>query len=197
MQRVFTILFPALKKAFNVGCSPTIQRHYLLVLAGLLNHVTPQVLTREGDALLPLLRSSLVNTSSKIQEAAIKALKTLMGEGVIAASKLGLNPNYDGTCTLLELLLTLATVESDEGAMSSNTRKYSIPVRVGALQCLALVPKLLSASMISDNQNFDPVIIRRVISKSLAQSLDDPKRLVRAEAVKCHYQWLTASFTNK
>jgi DNA repair/transcription protein MET18/MMS19 len=55
-------------------------------------------------------------------------------------------------------------------------------VRVKALQCLALVPQQLK------RENLVP--LRRQVVKRLVGSLDDGKREVRAEGVRCRSKWL-------
>lgn len=58
----------------------------------------------------------------------------------------------------------------------------SADVRARALQCLALVPKQLKREAV--------VPFRRQIVKKLSAVLDDGKRRVRSEAVKCRTAWL-------
>ncbi|KAK3064500.1 hypothetical protein LTR53_018474, partial [Teratosphaeriaceae sp. CCFEE 6253] len=55
-------------------------------------------------------------------------------------------------------------------------------VRAQALQCLALVPRQLKREAV--------VPYRRQVVKRLQACLDDGKRVVRAEAVRCRTAWL-------
>jgi DNA repair/transcription protein MET18/MMS19 len=55
-------------------------------------------------------------------------------------------------------------------------------VRSRACQCLALVPKQLKREAV--------LPFRRQIVKKLSAVLDDKKRKVRSEAVKCRTAWL-------
>jgi DNA repair/transcription protein MET18/MMS19 len=59
---------------------------------------------------------------------------------------------------------------------------HSATVRAKSLQCLALVPKQLKREAV--------VPYRRQVVKNLMACLDDPKRDVRAEGVRCRTAWL-------
>ena len=66
--------------------------------------------------------------------------------------------------------------------MSPAKSGNSASVRARALLCLALVPKQLKREAV--------LPFRRQVVKKLSAVLDDKRRSVRAEAVKCRTAWL-------
>jgi DNA repair/transcription protein MET18/MMS19 len=64
----------------------------------------------------------------------------------------------------------------------SEMQKYPAKIRAKALRCLALVPRQFKPESV--------VPYRRATVKKLLPCLDDSKRNVRAEAVKCRSAWL-------
>ena len=81
-----------------------------------------------------------------------------------------------------------STAKDGEGIITnatsgnSNETDNSAAVRAKALQCLALVPRQLRRETV--------LPYRRRVIKQLLTSLDDTKRNVRSEAVKCRRAWL-------
>ena len=65
---------------------------------------------------------------------------------------------------------------------STSTPGNQAKVRAKALQCLSLVPRQLKREAV--------VPYRRPVVKKLLGCLDDGKRSVRHEAVKCRSAWL-------
>ncbi|KAJ9081392.1 hypothetical protein DSO57_1015099 [Entomophthora muscae] len=191
-QRVFSVLFPIITALFNQASSrDEVKQNCLIALAALLKNSPQKILIREGKQLLPLLLSCLKQASESIQEAAINSLFTLMAEGGLSESALRLSFFHHDKPTLLETLLYLAT-ETD-----GPKRRFGIQVRVGALKCLALFPSLTVSPSIHSVDDLEPTAICRLVNQRLSIALDDPKRLVRAEAVKCRHKWLTVTISSK
>lgn len=64
---------------------------------------------------------------------------------------------------------------------SSNPAK----VRISSLRCLAILPTQLPFDKI------DP--FQKLVIRQLGKILDDPKRVVRKEAVDCRHAWYSSS----
>ncbi|KAI0225867.1 hypothetical protein L0F63_006560 [Massospora cicadina] len=187
-QRVFSILFPILTALFHQeACRDEVKQNCLVALTALLDNSPSNLLIREGNALLPLLVCCLNQASEPTQEAALATLLTVMAEGGLPESGLRFSFFHHNKPTLLETLLALAT------RCDGSKRRFGIQVRMGALKCLALVPSLTALSSAPSADSLDRAALCRLVCQRLSVALDDPKRLVRAEAVKCRHAWLAAA----
>jgi DNA repair/transcription protein MET18/MMS19 len=164
-QKAFNQLIPTIVEAIR-SADQTTKPNYLLALSGLLQHLPYSIIHPSLATLVPPLLQTLDLTSSQDQD--IKASTLTIFESVLIH-----DPELvaEHTASLVTRLLNATAVPANEAK-----------VRARALQCLALVPKQLKREGV--------VPFRRQIVKKLMGVLDDGKRSVRAEAVKCRTAWL-------
>ncbi|SMQ46281.1 unnamed protein product [Zymoseptoria tritici ST99CH_3D7] len=101
------------------------------------------------------------------------------------------------TLTIIESVLMHDSAIASEHTVSlvnrflncSEMQRYPAKIRAKALQCLALVPRQFKPESV--------VPYRRATVKKLLGCLDDSKRNVRAEAVKCRSAWLALDEGNE
>jgi DNA repair/transcription protein MET18/MMS19 len=165
-QRTFNQVIPALIEAVR-SAAAAVKPNYLIAMSGILQWVPYTILESSLAALLP----SLLQTLDLPDPAADQAVKSstlaifeslLMHQPALAV---------EHTASLITRLLN-STVAPD----------CRPSVRSRALQCLALLPKQLKREAV--------IPYRRPVVKKLLNSLDDPKRGVRFEAVRCRSAWL-------
>nr|POF12769.1 mms19 nucleotide excision repair protein like [Quercus suber] len=165
-QRIFNQTIPPLTESIR-NADPAIKQNFLLALSGLLRWLPYAILEPHLTSLVPPLLQSLELPSSA-SEAKTSTLS-------IFESILMHNPQQveEHTSSLVTRLLN-CTATVDQG--------NSAAVRQKALQCLLLLPRQLK------RENVVPY--RRQVAKRLQTCLDDAKRNVRAEAVRCRTAWL-------
>lgn len=143
--------------------SATTKQNYLLALSGILSNLPYSIL----EPALPSLVAPLLQTLD-LHDTPVKASSLLIFESLLMHS-----PSL-----VAEHASSLITRLLNSTAAPAN----AADVRAKALQCLALVPKQLKREAV--------VPFRRQIVKRLSGVLDDGRRRVRAEAVKCRTAWL-------
>lgn len=163
-QKAFNALVPALTAALRANPTPESKTNHLLALAGLLPHLSYSVL----EASLPTLVAPLLQTLDLAADQPAKASALAIFESVL----------MHDPALVAEHAASLITRLLNCTAAPANTAA----VRARALQCLALVPRQLKREAV--------VPYRRQIVKRLMAVLDDRKRSVRSEAVKCRGAWL-------
>lgn len=162
-QKSFALLVPAISASFKAA-TPETKTNYLIALSGLLRWISFEIMAPELTSLPQLLLQSL----------------DLKGEDDVKAS----------TIEVLILILNKSPSSIEEHTSSLITRlinaanpKANPPiVRVEALKCLTLVPGAMRTEVIMP--------VRRQVIKKLTAALDDRKRVVRVEAVRCRAKWL-------
>ncbi|KJE97844.1 hypothetical protein CAOG_07928 [Capsaspora owczarzaki ATCC 30864] len=159
-QRLFTS-----KSALIVqGYAATDDEHkqfYLTALSHMLQNVPKQVLLTELPSLLPLLFQSLSHANVGLRLSTINSVYLLLFDApALLASH---------TPTLIKHMMALSTSPD------------SMKLRIAALQCLGLMATALPAQATFPSRN--------VVVSGLAKAVDDPKRLVRVEAVKARNEW--------
>lgn len=168
-QKAFTQLVAPIVEATRSASgtatgSAAQKQNYLLALSGILSHLPYTILQPS----LPTLVAPLLQTLD-LPDTPVKASSLSIFESLLVHS-----PSLvaEHASSLISRLLNCTSAAS----------KNSADVRARALQCLALVPKQLKREAV--------VPFRRQIVKKLSAVLDDGKRRVRAEAVKCRTAWL-------
>jgi DNA repair/transcription protein MET18/MMS19 len=143
----------------------TQKQNYLLALSGILSHLPYSIL----EPALPSLVAPLLQTLD-LRDTPVKASSLLIFESLLMHS-----PSLvaEHAASLITRLLNCTAAPANVN---------SADVRARALQCLALIPKQLKREAV--------VPFRRQIVKKLSAVLDDGKRRVRTEAVKCRTAWL-------
>ncbi|KAF2146583.1 uncharacterized protein K452DRAFT_241456 [Aplosporella prunicola CBS 121167] len=164
-QKVFNLVVPELAASFKDAASHT-KAHYLIALAGVLRWLPYGIIEPELGSLIPLLLQSLdLNAEDDVKKATIDTLIAILGN----------NPKSieEHASSLISRLLTTATTKTNPPA-----------VRAVALKCLSLVPTQLRGEVV--------LPFKRQVVKKLTAALDDGKRAVRTEAVRCRGSWLAA-----
>lgn len=161
-QKVFNICVPNIAKDFRTA-NPVTKSNYLIALSGILKHMPTEVVMPEIDSILPLLLQSLDLEDSDVKAATIQTLTVVSQE----------NPK---------------AVEGHVGSLVSRLLKCvtypkvnSANVRHNALRCLRIFPGRIKDSTLLPYKN--------AVTRGLLNVLDDPKRIVRKEAVECRAAW--------
>lgn len=161
-QKVFNICVPAIAQNFH-SIENSIKPNYLIALSGILKYMPTEVIMPEINILLPLLLQSLDLEDSEVKTATIQGLAVVSQESPKAIE------GHIGS--LVSRLLKAA----------SNPKKNATSVRHNALSCLRIFPGRVKDS------NLLPY--RNAVTRGLMSVLDDPKRIVRKEAVECRAAW--------
>ena len=164
-QKSFNQLVPSLVEAVR-SADPATKPNYLIALSGILRWLPYSMLEPSLSTLIaPLLQTLDLNEPSDHD---IKASALTIFESVLMH-----DPNLVSEHAA-SLITRLLKCTSGPG--------HSATVRAKSLQSLALVPKQLKREVV--------VPYRRQVVKKLMACLDDPKREVRAEGVRCRTAWL-------
>jgi DNA repair/transcription protein MET18/MMS19 len=162
-QKAFAMLVPDIAQGVR-QTQPEQKMNYLVALSGILQWLPFTIIEPEISSLSPLLLQTL----------------DITGE-------------YDikiGTIEMLNLILKEKGQELEEHISSIVTRllnlasSYNNPPRIrgNALQCLALLPAKLRLEVV--------IPYRKQVVKKLTDAVDDRRRTVRAEAVRCRTKWI-------
>ena len=165
-----------------------IKGNHLLALAGITRSVNYQhVIEPELNTFFPLLLQSLDFATDDY----VRVTATDILLAAIMQSPRIVEEHVSGVLTRL---LNIATVRTGKltstttslpppSAKSPSTITSSLPkLRASALQCLSLMPTSLRNDVL--------IPFRRKVIKQLVTALDDPKRNVRVEAVRCKARWM-------
>ena len=136
-----------------------LKKHFLIALSHLLGAVTHQVLLSELSRVFPVLVQSLSHSETSLVAPTVKIIQRLVTDVPDFVSE-----HID---SLVPLLLGLCS-------------HAKMAVRANVLECLSCIAAL------PEHKVFP--LASRVI-KALRPVLDDHKRIVRAEAVKCCSKW--------
>ena len=176
-QKVFSLLVPAMTSSFRSAESAQAKTNYLIALSGLLKWLPYGIIESEVPTLIPLLLQSLdIDGEDEVRASTVLSLTSILQQTP--------KPLEEHVGSLVGRLLKLATPRKEapaSGTAAAAAQSAPPRVRVLALQCLALAPAQLRTEII--------LPFRRQIIKMLAGALDDGRRAVRAEAVRCRAKW--------
>jgi DNA repair/transcription protein MET18/MMS19 len=167
-QKTFTLLVPNIVQGYR-DAIPATKKNYLIALSGVLKWMPFEIVIEEVGSLVPLLLQSLdLKNEDLVTEAAISSLTSILQERPETVEE------HAGS--LISRLLANGTGAGKEspGPLAR--------VRVEALKCLMLVPEKLKMEVV--------LPYRREVCKRLTKALDDRKREVRWQAVRCRAKWL-------
>lgn len=186
-QRFFSLAVSSLMEGYKIaaqaatGAGDDIKTHYLVALAGTIQHVPYALLKPELQQLVPLLLQSLSLHDPSVKAACLSILGTVIVQDSHALE--------EHIASLISRLLEISTSASPlrcgtrgkEAEAQAKGRGDPPRTRTAALACLtAFVGNLKDDAL--------RPYLRNVI-KRLANALDDPKREVRAQGVKCRAAW--------
>ena len=141
--------------------------NYLVALSNIISNIPKEILLPELPSLLPLLLQSLNLPSPVLRANAINTLYVMVIESPEIISS-----HMETMIPILTNQITLSPANPPK-------------VRIAALRCLAILPTHLNFTAI---ESFQKIVIR-----AIGGVLDDPKRVIRKEAVDCRHAWYTSS----
>ena len=169
-QKLFSLTVPVIATSYRKA-PDSAKKNYLVALSGILHWVPYPIIAPELPSLVPLLLQSIDATSSS------STLDTPLRAGAIHTLMSVLAHNPDAVAEHANSLASrLLAAARPEGA------KNEASVRVVALSCLALLPAKLRRETVMP--------FRMQVVKQLTGALDDAKRSVRREAVRCRVAWI-------
>lgn len=158
-QRLFMETAPKLIQGFNAAESE-LKHHYLCALSHLLQWIPKQVLLSEVPSLMPLLVQSLSCDEQSLKLSTLGTMYSLIFDAPEIITR--------HVTSLVPMLLGLSQFQ------------LSMKIRMEALKCLGAMTTCPHHAVYP---------YKTKVCKTLAQSVDDKKRLVRKEAVKCRNEW--------
>jgi DNA repair/transcription protein MET18/MMS19 len=174
-QKSFSLLVPSITSSFREA-TPDMKPNYLIALSGILRWTPFDIVVEDVSSLVPLLLQSLDLRGAdeeEVREAAIRTLTNIIQERPKLVE--------EHTGSLISRLLDNSTATSSKNKEKVPTRT-PMRVRSEALKCLALLPKMFRAEVV--------LPYRRETVKRLTVALDDARREVRGNAVRCRMVWL-------
>jgi len=165
-QRYFHGLVDKVVEGAKVGDDPERQNTYLVALTALIKPLPKTVYASTLPKLMPLLLRGL-----DLPDAEIRAniIDTLLATADTTAEK---------NTTVSEHAASLVSTMLKNSMIKDSP---SVRLRVSALRYLAVLPSLVRYDVLHPQK---PTVIRE-----LAKVLDDPKRVVRKEAVEARTNW--------
>lgn len=177
-QRLFTLAIPPLVTSFRAiphGSSPDIllfRETHLIALSGVIANVPYALLRSELAQLTPLLLQSLVLPDPDVKAATIATFATVVREDPALIE--------EHAASLVARLLDII-VPPANAANNGYWKPADARTRSAALACLA--------SFVGAVRNELLVPLQRNVVRRLGDALDDGRRSVRAEAVRCRVAW--------
>ncbi|GAM91442.1 hypothetical protein ANO11243_094920 [Dothideomycetidae sp. 11243] len=164
-QRTFTLCCGAIESGMKTAPA-SCKQNYLIAMSGMLRDLPYGIIRPVLATLAPMLLQSLDSAGLKLQKVKKSALISL--EAVLLHDPSTLDEHSASIVSRL-LDCTNPAVNQEE-------------VRVVGLRCLKLLPAQLKREKVIPH--------RRQVTARLLACLDDKKRSVRAEAVRCQSAWL-------
>jgi DNA repair/transcription protein MET18/MMS19 len=158
-QQFFVETVPKLVDGFNQS-QPDGKESFLRALSHVLQSVPKEVLLSELPPLMPLLIQSLSLSEPSLKTSTLTTLYSLVHDAPLVISQ--------HISSLIPPLLLLSK------------QNQQMTVRIAALQCVGVL------TILPHHVVFP---YRMQVIRELASTLDDRKRLVRKEAVKCRGEW--------
>ncbi|CBX95733.1 hypothetical protein IAQ61_004566 [Plenodomus lingam] len=174
-HKTFALLVPSIVSAFKQADAAT-KGNYLIALSGALMWMPFEIVVEDVGQLVTLLLQSLDLQGADtvhVKEAAIGTLtSTLQDKPSVLEEHAG---------SLIARLLANCTLVGNS-KKKDEVKLPSAAVRTAALKCLRLVAEKFGEQVVGR--------YRREVVRRLVGALDDGKRRVRGEAVRCRMKWL-------
>jgi DNA repair/transcription protein MET18/MMS19 len=163
-QKIFMLLVPELAAGFRQA-DTSVKPNYLIALAGILRWLPYTILSPQLESLIPLLLQTLdIDGEDDVKAGTIDTLISILNANPKALE--------EHASSLITRLLKISAGDKNAPAR----------VRAEALKCLNLVSVRMRTEII--------VPFMKQVVKRLVTALDDRKRNVRAEAVRCRAKWI-------
>jgi DNA repair/transcription protein MET18/MMS19 len=166
-QRPYGICVPRILELFKACADPEIKSNYLVALSGILMFTPKEVLLPAVEALLPMILQSMDATGPSVKAASINVVRTAIVESP---------SSVEGHIrSIIHRLLDRIrnTLEDPSDAPSA--------IRVIALNCLGAIPGHLNTAL--------ALSYKAEVMRALESALNDVRRNVRDEAVRCRFAW--------
>ncbi|KZT07275.1 ARM repeat-containing protein [Laetiporus sulphureus 93-53] len=179
-QRYCNAVLPRIVEGAKTSADPTQQNAYLVALTSLIKAVPRAIYAHQMSMLMPLLLRGLDLPDTEIRASVMDTLlaaaeqkdadskdkgKVSSADGVIAEHASSLVATMLRNCIVVEM--------------------PSVRVRVAALRFLAAMPGTVRYDVLHPH--------KAGVLRELARALDDPKRVVRREAVEARTNWFKCS----
>lgn len=197
-QRFFSLAAPLLVSSYRVAAASGSavegqheKENYLVALSGVVQHVPYEILQSQLEELAPLLLQSLTLNQPDVRASAI----TTISKVIIYDPKILEQHVASVISRLLDVAVPSASVDMDSTAPAPKYAQLAAPIKTTS-QSSPSLPKIRAAalaclaSLVGSLQDETLVPYQRQTVRTLASSLDDPKRAVRAEGVRCRAAWL-------
>ncbi|EOA12831.1 hypothetical protein CARUB_v10025791mg [Capsella rubella] len=173
-QRFFSIIIPILESLIMNSQTPLSRKMLHVALAHVISNVPVTVILDNTKKLQPMILEglSVLSVDSVEKETLFSLLLVL--SGTLTDTK-GQQSAEDNAHIIIECLVKLTSYP------------HLLVVRETAIQCLATLLEL-------PHRRIYP--FRRQVLKAIAKSLDDPKRRVREEAIRCKQAWASITSTS-
>ncbi|KAI7734329.1 hypothetical protein M8C21_017034 [Ambrosia artemisiifolia] len=171
-QRLFNMVMPILLSSIVKSDSPMPHKSMMhRALAHVISNTPLSAILGEAKKLIPLMVDGLMILSEDVQNRDIVYNLLLVLSGILT-DKNGQEVIVENTHMVIMCLTKLVFY------------KHMMLVRETAIQCLTAMSELPYASVYR---------FRLEVLKALSRALDDPKRSVRQEAVRCRQAWASIS----
>jgi DNA repair/transcription protein MET18/MMS19 len=166
-QRPYAICVPQIVDLFKACKDPETKTNYLVALSGILKHTPTEVVLPEIESLLPILLQSMETFGSSVKAASIEVLRTAIVESP---------SSIEGHLrSIIKRLYGRIHNTLDNPSDAPST------VRVMALKCLGAIPGHVNSATALHHKT--------EVLRELEYALNDVKRIVRDEAVRCRFAW--------
>ncbi|KAI0047844.1 ARM repeat-containing protein [Auriscalpium vulgare] len=174
-QRYANSVLPKLVEGAQSRVDPRRQTAYLVALTSLIKSIPKSAYEHEMPTLMPLLLRGLDLPDTEIRANVIDTLLAAAQSDVSAGPK----DIKDGSI-VAEHATSLTAVMLKNSSVATMA---DMKVRIAALRYLAVLPRVVRYDVLHPQ--------RSVVLKTLSIILDDPKRVVRKEAVDARTNWYT------
>jgi len=177
-QRLFALSISTLAATYKDSATTREGRDNILIaLSGLLYWIPYDLLKAESPTLIPLLLQSL-----RLDDADVKARTITIFEKIVLEDPKLVEEHVTSMINRLLEIAVIGSGSKDVKSGSSTATSHTPPkARAGALVCLtAFVSSFRTELLLPQKQ---------LVNRKLMPALDDPKRAVRAEAVRCRRAW--------
>jgi len=162
-QKVFATLIPSIFNSYR-SASASIKQNYLIAFSGIIQWLSYETIESDVGSVTPLLLQSLsIEGENDIKVANVEQITNIIQQNSQVFE--------DHASSLISLLINL-----------SSSQKHSPTLREKAIQCLALLAERIRKEII--------IPYRKQVIKKLTPALDDRRRAVRTEAVRCRTKWI-------
>jgi len=167
-QRTYTICYKSIENGVR-NAGPDKKTNYLLALSTLIRNLPYDVMKQSSSSITVLLLQGLDVTGPRVAEIEASCLKTL--EAMIVYDPETISEH---STTLINRLINKS--------IAHDKQLYNAEVQVDALKCLKFLASQLKRAQAIQH--------RQLVITRLRGCLDDEKRSVRAEAVRCRTAWI-------